>query len=188
MELAMTETEQKANTNKIRVGLYFFKPKDWFGWLVVALQWLCGGKWDSPCHMMHSVDKWLFETTTEGTVCSNSVNAAFRLADDVFYIMVDEATAFDVLEFSACLREDNINFRLWDCVVFCWKLLNISNVEIIHSAEFGNVYNHLGQTKATLPFSCTSVVWYTVLDPTLLRWHSFTPASIYKHLKEHSDE
>lgn len=187
MEQILNELQPQTRTNQVRVGFYFFKPTDWFGWMVVTLQWLCGGKWNSHCHMMHSIDNWLFETTTNGTVCSNRVDAAFRLADDVFYIMVDEATAFEALEMSAYLHESNINFSLWECVVFCWHLLWTPNVEIISSGEFGEVYNHLEQSRATPPFSCTTVAWYAILDREV-RWNSFTPAKMYQTLQELQSE
>ena len=182
MEQLMTK-QKTFSSNKVRVGFYFFKPSDWFGWLVVALQWLCGGKLSSHCHMMHSIDGWLFETTTNGTVSSDRVDAAFRLADDVFYLMVDEATAFDALEMSAYLHETNFNFSLWECVVWCWQLLWTPNVEIISSGEFGEVYSHLEQARATPPFSCTTVAWYAILNQEV-QWNSFTPAKMYQTLQE----
>lgn len=185
MAQTMTETKLLTNSNLVRVGFYFFKPSCWFGWLVVALQWLCGGRWNSHCHMMHSIDSWLFETTIHGTVCSDRVDTAFRLADDVFYIMVDEATAFDALEVSARIHEENMDFRLWECIVYCWQLLWTPNVEMAKEEDCGGVNSHLGQNRATPPFSCTTVVWACFNYPVF--WNSFTPAKIYGMLKEETE-
>ena len=178
-------------SGKVRVGFYFFKPSDWFGWFIVALQRLVGGSWNSHCHMMHSIGNWLFETTAEGTSVSDRADAAFRLADDVIYLMLTENQAFELMEYSAWLVEENRAFSWQDCVRYCWMLLTSSkrHRETSLLVEYGKGVHHLDRFLVCPPFTCTAVLWDLVLNlEEPVEWNDFTPARAYARLQKHTEE
>ncbi len=166
-----------------RLTVYFFR-----GNLLAVrlLQLLVGGTWQTPTHVVYSVDNVSYEILTSGVVCgANSPEALYRACQDCFSFDLTPTQAVFLHGYFRSLQEVGIKFDLWKCVRYCLRLLvlNFGTVFSFWDAlDFGQIARvQPYETSYCPPFTCTTPMWEAVGEQPA-SWDAFVPAALYKHL------